>query len=46
MLGSDRMLPATAIQNRTLATEYSVICLANTHIATIAITAPVWRSTP
>ena len=46
ILGSDRMVPATAIQNRTAVTEYSVSCLLNIHIAAMAMIAPVCRSTP
>ena len=41
ILGSDRIAPATASQNSTLVTEYSVSCLLKVHIATMAMMAAV-----
>ena len=46
MLGSDRIVPATAIQNSILVTEYSVSCWLNIHITAIDRIAPVCRSVP
>jgi len=46
MLGIDRMVPATAIQNSTVVTEYSVSWREKNHMAPMAITAEVWRRIP